>query len=65
MTFMQKVFWLTAVIVNPIMLLIAYGFWAPGYWIVGALGANAIRAINRGAKVAGFYHNTSVGGLSP
>ena len=31
----------------------------------GALGANAIRAINRGAKVAGFYHNTGEGGLSP
>jgi len=31
----------------------------------GALGAHAIRAINRGAKVAGFYHNTGEGGLSP
>ncbi len=31
----------------------------------GALGARAIRAINRGAKVAGFYHNTGEGGLSP
>ncbi|MEM8959337.1 MAG: FMN-binding glutamate synthase family protein [Pseudomonadota bacterium] len=31
----------------------------------GALGANAVRAINRGAKVAGFYHNTGEGGLSP
>ncbi|MCR9087715.1 MAG: FMN-binding glutamate synthase family protein [Rhodobacteraceae bacterium] len=31
----------------------------------GALGANAIRAINRGARVGGFYHNTGEGGLSP
>lgn len=31
----------------------------------GALSANAIEAINRGAKLAGFYHNTGEGGLSP
>lgn len=31
----------------------------------GALGANAIEAINRGAKLAGFYHNTGEGGVSP
>jgi len=31
----------------------------------GSLGAHAIQAINRGAKVAGFYHNTGEGGLSP
>jgi len=31
----------------------------------GALGANAIRALNRGAKRGGFAHNTGEGGLSP
>lgn len=31
----------------------------------GALGANAITAINKGAKLAGFYHNTGEGGYSP
>ena len=30
----------------------------------GALSGNAIRALNRGAKVGGFYHNTGEGGLS-
>lgn len=31
----------------------------------GSLGANAISALNRGAKEAGCYHNTGEGGLSP
>ncbi|MFT4826720.1 MAG: glutamate synthase domain-containing protein 2 [Halioglobus sp.] len=31
----------------------------------GSLSANAIEAINRGAKLASFYHNTGEGGLSP
>jgi glutamate synthase domain-containing protein 2 len=31
----------------------------------GALSANAIMAINKGAKLAGFYHNTGEGGFSP
>lgn len=31
----------------------------------GALSANAIRALNRGAAIGGFYHNTGEGGLSP
>ena len=31
----------------------------------GALGAHAIMAINKGAKRAGFYHNTGEGGYSP
>ena len=30
----------------------------------GALSANAIRALNRGAKTGNFYHNTGEGGLS-
>jgi len=30
----------------------------------GALSANAIRALNRGAKLAGFAHDTGEGGLS-
>jgi glutamate synthase domain-containing protein 2 len=31
----------------------------------GALGANAIEALNRGAKIGNFYHDTGEGGLSP
>jgi len=31
----------------------------------GALGANAIEALNLGAKQGGFYHDTGEGGLSP
>lgn len=31
----------------------------------GALGKNAISAINRGAELAGCYHNTGEGGVSP
>ena len=31
----------------------------------GALSANAIRALNGGAKDGGFAHNTGEGGLSP
>src|SRR3546814_9173052 len=31
----------------------------------GALGANAIEAPNKGAKIGGFYHDTGEGGLSP
>lgn len=31
----------------------------------GALSANAIIAINKGARLANFYHNTGEGGLSP
>jgi len=31
----------------------------------GALGANAIEALNLGAKMGGFYHDTGEGGLSP
>lgn len=31
----------------------------------GALSRNAIMALNRGAKLGGFYHNTGEGGLSP
>ncbi len=31
----------------------------------GALGANAIEALNRGAKLAGCWHNTGEGGISP
>jgi glutamate synthase (ferredoxin) len=31
----------------------------------GALGRNAISALNRGAKLANCYHNTGEGGLSP
>ncbi len=31
----------------------------------GSLSANAIEALNKGAKMAGCYHNTGEGGLSP
>ena len=31
----------------------------------GALSANAIRALNKGARVGGFAHDTGEGGLSP
>ncbi|HEV7263729.1 MAG TPA: FMN-binding glutamate synthase family protein [Falsiroseomonas sp.] len=31
----------------------------------GSLSANAIRALNRGAKLGGFAHDTGEGGLSP
>lgn len=31
----------------------------------GALSSNAIMALNRGAKIGGFYHNTGEGGVSP
>lgn len=31
----------------------------------GALGANAIEALNLGAKIGNFYHDTGEGGLSP
>jgi len=31
----------------------------------GALSKHAILALNRGAKLGGFYHNTGEGGLSP
>ena len=31
----------------------------------GALSKNAIMALNGGAKIGGFYHNTGEGGLSP
>lgn len=31
----------------------------------GALSANAIRALNRGARMGQFFHNTGEGGLSP
>lgn len=31
----------------------------------GSLGATAIEALNRGAKLAGCYHNTGEGGVSP
>lgn len=31
----------------------------------GALSANAIRALNGGAKIGGFYHDTGEGGYSP
>lgn len=31
----------------------------------GSLGANAIEALNRGAKLGGFYHDTGEGGFSP
>lgn len=31
----------------------------------GALGRNAISALNKGAKIAGCYHDTGEGGLSP
>lgn len=31
----------------------------------GALSSNAVRALNGGAKLGGFYHNTGEGGVSP
>jgi glutamate synthase domain-containing protein 2 len=31
----------------------------------GALSKNAIRALNKGAKIGGFYHNTGEGSISP
>ena len=31
----------------------------------GALSANAIRALNKGARTGGFYHDTGEGGISP
>ncbi|HAU0707005.1 TPA: FMN-binding glutamate synthase family protein [Legionella pneumophila] len=31
----------------------------------GSLSSNAIMALNKGAKLGGFYHNTGEGGLSP
>ena len=31
----------------------------------GSLSKNAIRALNRGAKIGGFYHNTGEGSMSP
>lgn len=31
----------------------------------GALSANAIRSLNKGAKKGGFYHDTGEGGVSP
>jgi glutamate synthase domain-containing protein 2 len=31
----------------------------------GSLSANAIRALNKGAKVGGFFHDTGEGGVSP
>ena len=31
----------------------------------GALSANAIMALNKGARLGGFYHNTGEGGYSP
>lgn len=31
----------------------------------GSLGANAIQALNRGARLGGFYHDTGEGGFSP
>ena len=31
----------------------------------GALGSNAIEALNLGARIGGFYHDTGEGGLSP
>ena len=31
----------------------------------GALSANAIRALNKGAKIGGFFHDTGEGGVSP
>jgi glutamate synthase (ferredoxin) len=45
--------------------------WRPGSIVnisamsFGALGAHAIEALNRGAKLAGCYHNTGEGGISP
>ena len=31
----------------------------------GSLSANAIRALNKGAKAGGFFHDTGEGGVSP
>ncbi|MEZ5843004.1 MAG: FMN-binding glutamate synthase family protein [Hyphomicrobiaceae bacterium] len=31
----------------------------------GALSANAVRALNKGAKLGGFFHDTGEGGVSP
>lgn len=31
----------------------------------GALSANAIRALNKGARIGGFFHDTGEGGVSP
>jgi glutamate synthase domain-containing protein 2 len=31
----------------------------------GSLSANAVRALNKGAKIGGFYHDTGEGGFSP
>jgi len=31
----------------------------------GALSKNAVAALNKGAKLGGFYHNTGEGGISP
>ncbi|HKJ33963.1 MAG TPA: FMN-binding glutamate synthase family protein [Balneolales bacterium] len=31
----------------------------------GALSANAVRALNKGAKIGGFFHDTGEGGISP
>src|SRR5699024_7461021 len=31
----------------------------------GALSKNAVMALNKGAKMGGFYHNTGEGGISP
>ncbi len=31
----------------------------------GSLGAHAVEALNRGAKLAGCYHNTGEGGIAP
>lgn len=31
----------------------------------GALSANAVRAMNKGAKAGGFFHDTGEGGISP
>src|SRR5579859_859067 len=45
--------------------------WRPGSIInvsamsFGSLGAAAVTALNKGAKIAGCYHNTGEGGLSP
>jgi glutamate synthase (ferredoxin) len=45
--------------------------WRPGSIVnisamsFGSLGAPAVEAMNRGAKLAGCYHNTGEGGLSP
>ena len=31
----------------------------------GSLSANAVRALNKGARIGGFYHDTGEGGFSP